>query len=193
MPSAAAITASSAAPSRYRPVLIGSWAQFTQNAHSRMPRARARIISAGLNPGSATQVLHGVRVLTGLDHAQAPRLSLEARWARGITQLPRQLDLLLLELRELLFARLGPLPRLQQVHHRVQVGDHHPEEDEHEGDAADAVPADPARADPALNASSGRSPGSGVCPAAHRRTFVLPGLDSSSGTLENRRAGEPGA
>jgi hypothetical protein len=34
------ITASSAAPSRYRPVLIGSLAQFTQNAHSRMPCAR---------------------------------------------------------------------------------------------------------------------------------------------------------
>src|SRR3954449_490074 len=173
MPSAAAITASSAAPSRYRPVLIGSLAQFTQNAHSRMPRARARIISAGLNPGSATQVLHGVRVLTGLDHAQAPRLSLEARRARGITQLPRQLDLLLLELRELLFARLGPLPRLEQVHHRVEVGDHHPEEDEHEGDAADAVPADPARAHPLLHAAARCASWGLIRSAAHAWRFVF--------------------
>src|SRR3954470_5758180 len=119
MPRAANITASSAAPSRYRPVLIGSLAQFTQNAHSSMPRARRGIISPPLKGGSAVQVLDDVGVLSRLDHAESTRLTLERGGARCLAQLTGQFNPLLLELGKLLLAGLGSLPRLEQAHHRI--------------------------------------------------------------------------
>src|SRR5262245_14893840 len=109
-------------------------------------RAERGTISAGLNARSAAarQVLDHVGVLARPDHPELAGLALERRGAGDFAQLLLELGLLLLELGELMLRGLRPLPRLHQVHQRVEVGDHHPEQDQDERHATDAVPADPA-------------------------------------------------
>src|SRR6476661_3037242 len=112
-------------------------------------------------------------MLAGLDHPQAPRLALERGWAGGVAELPGELHLLLLELLKLLLTRPRALPRLEEVHERIQIGDEHTEQDEHEDDPPDPVPANAAGPDTALDPSAWRPPWRGICPAAHAYRFAV--------------------
>src|SRR5690349_3042121 len=95
-----------------------------------MARARARNhirvlkVSVFKEGSVRTEPVDDVGVLAGPDHAQAARLTLERGGTGDLPELLHELHLLTPEVRELRIARLRSLPRLQQVHERVQVGDH---------------------------------------------------------------------
>src|SRR4051794_13936873 len=72
-----------------------------------------------------------------------------------------------------MLARLGALPRLEQVDERIEIGDEHAEEDEHEDDPADPVPADPAGSGSPPPPPSRSAPRRGICPAAHAYGFAI--------------------
>src|SRR5262249_38482628 len=122
--------------------------------------------------GSVAEAVHDVGVLAHANHAQPPRLADERGRAGGVTKLPLDADLLLLELGELLLARLRSLPGIEHVDQRIRSAGTDTEENPHQGDAADPATADAARPNAALHAPPRGAPGRCVGPRGHAFGFA---------------------